>query len=460
MASSSARRPAAEVIIECAADIPIKNPRWLLYHWLPLGELTLLAGMPGAGKTGLALDIAARVSNGDSRRGRWAGGLKAPFGSVIILTYEDQVSTTIMPRLVANDANMEKIHVIKGSVQHDGHERPFDFGTDLKILLQKIDEFGDVALVIIDPVISVVSGDALKNQEVRASFAPLIARAESRQFSILGITHFNKGSSKKSPLDRLTGSGAFGQLARAVLVAAKIEGEKDEHGRTQGILVRAKMLGPDGDGFLYSVNPTTVRADNDEMAETAGIVWQEQPLVEGGAKSLIAWAESGGNSDTEAPKKGKQAEDFVIQMLSDGAISTVRLQEEARKEGISQITLSRARKALKVVSSKVADQDGRMRTMLSLPDDLRSFNSSRRGAGSFRRSDDRHRPAESGAESRRQKDDQLDRVDQVVGEIGQMGKEDQQCWGAAGHDIGQQLAQAEEPTDQDIWAGSSHLTSF
>lgn len=52
-----------------AAECEPLAVRWLWRHWLPSGAITILAGMPGTGKTTLALSIASIVSSaGESTR--------------------------------------------------------------------------------------------------------------------------------------------------------------------------------------------------------------------------------------------------------------------------------------------------------------------------------------------------------------------------------------------------------
>jgi hypothetical protein len=66
---------------------------------------------------------------------------------------------------------------------------------------------------------------------------------------VLGISHFTKATAGRDPGERVTGSLAFGALARVVLAAAKVS-EEDGGGR---VLARAKnKLGPDAGG-----SPTT-----------------------------------------------------------------------------------------------------------------------------------------------------------------------------------------------------------
>ena len=53
--------------LEACSDRPL---RWLWHDKIPLGKLTLIEGPPAVGKLFVALDIAARVSNGDAARER------------------------------------------------------------------------------------------------------------------------------------------------------------------------------------------------------------------------------------------------------------------------------------------------------------------------------------------------------------------------------------------------------
>lgn len=469
------------VVLECASGIPVHPALWVFFEWLPAGKLVLLAGMPGAGKTGIAMEIAARVSNGNSRRGYWAGGLMAPRGSVIILTYEDDVNTTIMGRLVANGADLSKIHIVRGTERFDGSMRAFDFGKDVEQLLETIDEVGDVVLVIVDPVISVVKGDALKNQEVRESFAPLIVRAESRLFTILGITHFNKGTAKKHPLERITGSGAFVQLARAVLVVVKVEGDNiDALGRKQGLLVRVKNLGPEGDAYLYEIEPCQVPTNDGDLTNTARIVWPDMPMIQGPAKKLIAWAESGGNSGTSAPAKEDEAEDFLVEALSDGPIPTKEIEALAGEAGISSITLVRARKSLGVVSTKERGPDGRMRTVLSLPelgaacrysgvdmsrtrarrfDDFEDDERERRWERRSDSDDGRQREREH-SESRFENRDRVDQVDRVARSAPGRGGSDQAVWSAAADLLDQDVSNIATSNQAGMWNAAADLVDL
>src|SRR6201987_5103761 len=100
-------------------------------------------------------------------------------------------------------------------------------------------------MVTIDPVVSAVIGDGHKNAEVRRSLQPLSDMAERLGVVVLGITHFTKGTSGKDPIERVTGSLAFGAAARLVMVTVR---PKDQ-GEKRYIIRGKSNIGPSGGGF-------------------------------------------------------------------------------------------------------------------------------------------------------------------------------------------------------------------
>ncbi len=86
------------IVMRCMTEVQIKPIDWLWKNRLAKGKVTALAGDGGLGKTTVLLDISARTSRGDV----WPDGEgRAPVGSTIILSSEDDPSDTIKPRLAA-----------------------------------------------------------------------------------------------------------------------------------------------------------------------------------------------------------------------------------------------------------------------------------------------------------------------------------------------------------------------
>ena len=216
----------------------------------------------------------------------------------------------------------------------------------------------DLALLIIDPIVNAVAGDSHKNGEVRRSLQPVVDFGEKLSCAILGITHFSKGGQGKDPLERVTGSLAFGALARVVLATAKIA----DGINTKRIVCRAKSnIGLDGGGFSYSLEQKEVQSG----IFTSYAVWDE-PL-EGSARDLLAEPEqySGGSENSKSALE--EAKDFLIQILQDSEMSQKNIEEEAKGAGHSWATVRRAKVEINVISSKsILDK----RWYWKLPDNL------------------------------------------------------------------------------------------
>jgi putative DNA primase/helicase len=140
------------LVIACARDIKPRKVDWLWEQRLPIGKVVLVAGEGGLGKSMALAWIASRVS----RAGAWPCGEGcSPLGSVIILSAEDDIADTILPRLIAAGADCSKVYIISAVRREDEKgPRSFNLQLDLPELEKKIAEIGDVLLVIIDPITS------------------------------------------------------------------------------------------------------------------------------------------------------------------------------------------------------------------------------------------------------------------------------------------------------------------
>jgi hypothetical protein len=185
-----------------ASEIMPRDTEFLWDGRLARGKHTCIGGEPGTGKSQLTFAIAAAATTG----GQWpCGEGRALLCGVIILNVEDDADDTIVPRLMAAGANLERVHIVSAVRDEDSKgNRTFNLQADLDLLEGKIDEIieesGDdnhTILVIIDPVSSYLGGktDSHKNAEVRGVLEPITELAARKRAAILSVTHFNKSSS-------------------------------------------------------------------------------------------------------------------------------------------------------------------------------------------------------------------------------------------------------------------------
>ncbi len=264
------------IVLACGSDLTPEPVRWLWQYWLALGKVHILAGAPGQGKTTIAIALAATTTI----NGRWPDGTRCDGGNVLVWSGEDDPADTLLPRILAAGGDRSKVFFIKAS-RVNGEELPFDPARDMGQLLAAIEAIGNVKLLIVDPIVSAVTGDSHKNTEVRRALQPLVDLAAACQCALLGITHFSKGGQGSDPSQRVIGSVAFTAVARIVMVAAKV---KSEDGEDTRILARSKSnIGPDDGGFQYHLEQ--VEVDAFPGIEAARIAWGK--AVEGNARELL-----------------------------------------------------------------------------------------------------------------------------------------------------------------------------
>lgn len=324
-----------------ASDVTPEPITWLWNGWLAAGKMHIFGGAPGTGKTTISMGLAATVTSG----GRWPDGTRSLSGNVVIWSGEDDPSDVLVPRLMLSGADLGRVYFIT-EIREGNERRSFDPARDMDPLRHKLTEVGGVRLLIVDPIVSAIAGDSHKNAEVRRDLQPLVDLANSMRCALLGITHFSKGTSGREPVERLTGSLAFGALARVVLVAAKHQ-EEGEDGRIVRLFCRAKSnIGPDDGGFEYDLHQAALREHPDIIASS--VLWGD--AVEGAARDLLATADASGDDGEGAMLT--DAKRFLGDLLSDGAMRAGDVFKNADQAGYSKSSIQRAANAIRVERHK------------------------------------------------------------------------------------------------------------
>jgi len=327
---SEAQKP--ETLLAKASEIEPEIIAWIWRYWLARGKLHIIAGAPGSGKTTIYLSFAAIISSG----GTWPDGTHSKIGNVLIWTGEDGHADTIIPRLMRMGADLSRIFIVRGHRDATGKLRAFNPATDMESLREKAATIeGGIDFVFLDPVVAAVpvTKNSDKNAETRAGLAPFVDFIIELNAAGGGITHVSKGTSGRDPLERVTGTLAYGAVPRVVMLAAENKTEGDDE--PERIMVRAKSnIGPSGDGFGFHIDaaPLLERPD----IEATRIVW-ELP-IEGTALELMNAAEG----ETAKVTKLDEAKRFLREALSKGERPQTEIEAAALGHGISKRTLKRA----------------------------------------------------------------------------------------------------------------------
>lgn len=330
----SAEPTAYYVKLTSAASIPPRAIQWVWPWWLARGKLHVLAGSPGTGKTTIAMHIAACVTSGQPL----PSGERPEVGNVLVWSGEDDPADTLVPRLKAAKAELSRVHFIGDVYRGQEVQRSFDPAHDVEVLAAAAAKLDNVALLIVDPLVSAVSGDSHRNAEVRRGLQPLVELADKLGAALIGITHYSKGTQGGDPLERVTGSVAFGAMARVVYGTVRMKAENGETARM--VFARAKSnIGPDGGGFAYSFQQCEIEGS----ISTSYIEWGEQ--LAGTARDLLAEPEQQDDQRTETSAAGT----WLRELLKDGPKLVKDIKKLVLDTEFSWRTMQRASKNTGVI---------------------------------------------------------------------------------------------------------------
>lgn len=253
---------------------------WLWTGWIPKGYVTIWAGETGAGKSTVLADVTARVTTGAA----WPGeDSQRPPGRVLWLGSEDGVEELTVPRMLACDANLEKIIEIQGVMQQ-GQRNTFSLQDDLNSVcswLDKAQAEGDPFLMlVIDPVTSYLPGRRLRKVDLndagqlRSVLEPWLEVAQKYHLAIVCVTHFMKDTTR-SMLHRVLGSAAFTQTCRSLCAVVDRPGD----GQYEKTLIQVKVNLPDhpGGAWKFVTEKVEVARDprNGKPIHATRPVWEE-----------------------------------------------------------------------------------------------------------------------------------------------------------------------------------------
>ena len=296
------------------SDVEPTKVEWLWYPYIPYGKVTIIQGDPGEGKTTLILNLAALLSKGEKLP---ESEEKSEPINIIYQTAEDGLSDTVKPRLIAANADDDRITVID--------ESKIELSLTDERLEQAIIET-KAKLVILDPLQAYIGAnvDMHRANEIRPVMKHLAEVAQRQQCAVVLIGHLNKAMGMKSSYRGL-GSIDIPASARSVLLVGRI---KDNP--TIRVMAQIKSsLAPEGEPIAFELNKET------GFRFIGKYDISIDDLLNGVATT----------------SKLEQAEKLLQDMLSDGsAIKQKQLHQQAKIWNISERTLNEAKKNVGVKS--------------------------------------------------------------------------------------------------------------
>jgi hypothetical protein len=303
------------------------------------GTIAIAAGPEGVGKSSFGITLAALVSTG-RLPGAWFGVSR----NVLYVAVEDSWAHTLVPRLMAAEADLKRIGRFEVVSDTDA-VATLSLPHDNEVFETAIADH-DVALVVLDPLMSLMSDriDAHRERDVREALDPLAKIADRTKAVILGIAHWNKGSGSDLSA-RITGSGAFKNVPRAIFGF----GRDPESADGGCVMTQSKnSLGLSSlPSISYRIKSATVATPHGD-AHTGRFVALG---VSNRSLTDILAAANGGDMSGGGVEKLTPAQEFIlmyVQVYSDehGEVPSRDVLAQGVIEGFKENELTKARNAM------------------------------------------------------------------------------------------------------------------
>lgn len=311
--------------------------RWLWFGRIPFAKPMVLEGDPDFGKSTVAVDLAARTTNGSLM----PDGTKSDrYGNVLIMSAEDAAGDTIRPRLEAAGADLSKVIVLDAVkvTKSDGttEEIPAVLPDHFDVLRKLIVD-NEIVLVIIDMLMAYLSDavDSHKDQEMRKEIlTPLGKIAEETGCAIICVRHLTKSDRGGKLVYRGQGSIAIIGQARAGLMV--VDDPDDPDGNRRLLLPHKLNVAAKGKAWRFEVieNP---------IYNCSQIKWLgASDYTERSLAIASKQAESDGDSMDEKSRLA-DARQWLRVMLKPDGMEVQDVKAEAKEAGFSWRTLERAK---------------------------------------------------------------------------------------------------------------------
>jgi len=320
---------------------------WLWPGFIGFGGLTFLTGDAGVGKGLFEADLIAHLS----RARKFPDGGRAGRVTTIVYSKEENLETTLVPRLKAARADLDRVAFARPASARNG-AKPLPL-TPLPNGIEHVRRFvvqSRARLIIFDPIFQFLPSGADTNSETAVfnALQPLIELSQELNLAVLCVRHPNK-KTELTGIYRMMGSGAFGQIPRTIIAVKQMPG--DERGR---------MLVCEKNNLMAKPSALPFR-----IVEGKGKI----PHLEWGKPLTRDEEESAADAAGTTQTKVERACELVRTMLADDGAEATNVKRAAESVGISAATLHRAYRIVGVESSPLQDDaTGLMKGMvLTLP---------------------------------------------------------------------------------------------
>lgn len=336
-----------KVLTRRADSIQVRRTRWLWapgsegHGRIPLGELTLIVGRGGVGKSTLLAEFIAWITTGNMQGEFWEEPRDA-----IYVANEDSLERTVVPRLIAAGADLARVHFL--TMSYAGQEARVMLPTDCEAIGELARTTG-AATVMLDPLSSNLRVDNANDaKQMRTVIETVRKMCEKYDISAVGLAHTRKQDSKNL-MDAIMGSSELGNVCRS---AMGVMADPEEEGTVVLSQEKSNMGRMDIPSYKYKIEDHSFFAG--EVISTSRLKFlgkTDQRVSEMLAESM---------SNIGGSPEGKECEAWLVEFLQFHATSNLQrpnvpatvprtvVMAAGKKEGYPEHTVKRAAKRKKV----------------------------------------------------------------------------------------------------------------
>lgn len=326
--------PQRELHLRSAHTITPGRVRWLWEGRIPVGEMTLLVGRGGVGKSTLIATLVAWITTG-TMKGEHLG---APH-DVLYVVNEDSLKYTVVPRLIAAGADLSRVHFahITEGLESDR----VSFPLDCERIKEAAVHYG-AAAVVFDPLSSNLTAKKNDQDDMRRVMERLRRTVEASGAAGIGLAHTRKAMSTNL-MDAIMGSSELGNVTRSVM---GVMADPDEEGTIVLSQEKNNLGRLDVPSYRYRIR-TCYLADGLEPIETGQIEWLGKT-----DQTVSGMLADGAASPFTTKHAVGEAEEFIRAYLTAEGGEALRGEVilAGQKDGHSRPTLDRAARRLKIAS--------------------------------------------------------------------------------------------------------------
>ncbi len=319
-----------------ASDIVPVRLEWLWEQRIPATKITWLAGMQDNGKSLVLLDIIARITTGRD----WPDGEKNTMGPrmAILAAAEDTPNDTIVPRLMAAGADLDRViilHFVKSKKGDKATRLRIGLDRDTLLLKDALEKYPDAVMIAFDPITGYFGkANPNKNEEIQPVLEAVNRVCDARKVAFVAICHFNKRSDVNS-LQKIIGGSSVAGVSRAAWSFSRDPDDKETFrmARIKGNLSKKRS------GMMFHTVDKSIALPDGKDTVLPVIEWAGE--CDEDADQLMAQdrekARNGGGTATD------RAMAWLKERLKGGGAGSTVMFEEAKAAGISRNSLFRAK---------------------------------------------------------------------------------------------------------------------